>query len=84
MFGMFEHSGPYCHVPSEWRLMSQKVTIRLPEDSLAQLRQELDNFNTETARFQYLVQLYFDWKELGAVAPNPPEPDAGNQCGSGD
>lgn len=63
--------------------MSQKITIRLPEDSLEQLRQELDNFNTETARFQYLVQLYFDWKELGAVGPNPPEPDAGDQCGSG-
>lgn len=48
---------------------STRVTIRLPEDTLAQLREELDSFNTETARFQYLVQLYFDWKDVGQGIP---------------
>lgn len=48
---------------------STRVTIRLPQDTLARLREELDSFNTETARFQYLVQLYFDWKEVGRGIP---------------
>lgn len=64
--------------------MSQKVTIRLPEESLEQVRQELDNFNTDTARFQYLVQLYFDWKELGKIAPHTRDATPQEQCGSGD
>lgn len=48
---------------------SSRVTIRLPEETLDRLREELDSFNTETARFQYLVQLYFDWKEVGQGIP---------------
>lgn len=48
---------------------STRVTVRLPPDTLDQLREELDCFNTETARFQYLVQLYFDWKEVGQGIP---------------
>ena len=48
---------------------STRVTIRLPDETLSRLREELDSFNTETARFQYLVQLYFDWKEVGQGIP---------------
>lgn len=69
MYGLFEHpegldSWPWlCHVMRSTD--ATRVTIRLPTDTLEQLRDDLDSFNTETARFRYLVQLYFDLKDVG-------------------
>lgn len=40
-----------------------RITVRLPDDSVEQLRSELPHFNTDAARFQFLTQFYFDCKE---------------------
>jgi hypothetical protein len=44
-----------------------RITVRLPDDSVEQLRSELPHFNTDAARFQFLVQFYFDFKESDAI-----------------
>lgn len=43
---------------------TKRVMIRLPEETWARLNDELNSFNTQTAMFQYLVQFYFDWKDI--------------------
>lgn len=40
-----------------------RITVRLPDDSVEQLRSELSHFNTDAARFQFLTQFYLDHKE---------------------
>lgn len=40
-------------------------TVRLPTETMDHLRSELSHFSTDSARFQFLVQFYFDYKEVG-------------------
>jgi hypothetical protein len=44
-----------------------RLTIRLPSHKIEELRDELDSFNTDAARFQFLVHSYLDYKQVGAV-----------------
>ena len=49
----------------------KRVTVRLPQDAYDQLCAELSSFSTDTARFQFVVQFYLDYKAQGAT-PTPP------------
>ena len=40
-------------------------TVRLPKERMEWLRSELSHFSTDAARFQFLVQFYADYKEMG-------------------
>ena len=42
-----------------------RVTVRLPEDAYEELCAELPSFSADTSRFQFLVQFYLDYKQLG-------------------
>ena len=44
-----------------------RVTVRLPEDAYEELCEELPSFSADTSRFQFLVQFYLDYKQLGQV-----------------
>lgn len=46
-----------------------QATVRLPAETMERLRSELAHFNTDSARFQFLVQFYFDYKEVGYPQP---------------
>lgn len=47
-----------------------RLTIRLPTHTVEELRDQLDNFNTEAARYQFLAQFYLDYKQLRGT-PQP-------------
>ena len=40
-----------------------RITMRIPQDKYKWLQEELDSFTSDTARFQYLIQFYSDYKE---------------------
>ena len=40
-----------------------RINMRIPQDKYEWLQEELDSFTSDTARFQYLVQFYSDYKE---------------------
>jgi hypothetical protein len=42
-----------------------RVTVRLPHDAYEELCAELPSFSADTSRFQFLVQFYLDYKQLG-------------------
>lgn len=44
-----------------------RVTVRLPDDAYEELCDELPSFSADTSRFQFLVQFYLDYKQLGQV-----------------
>ena len=44
-------------------------TVRLPTETMEWLRSELSHFSTDAARFQFLVQFYADYKEVGHPQP---------------
>ena len=44
-------------------------TVRLPTEKMEWLRSELSHFSTDAARFQFLVQFYSDYKEVGHPQP---------------
>lgn len=52
-----------------------RATVRMPEEAYQRLCNELPAFNTDTARFQFLIQFYFDYRS-GACScssrANPP------------
>jgi hypothetical protein len=48
----------------------KRVTTRLRPEVYEQLCDELSTFDSDTARLQFLVQFYLDYKELGH--PQPP------------
>jgi hypothetical protein len=60
----------------------KRVTVRLPQDAYDQLCAELSSFSTDTARFQFVVQFYLDYKAQGAT-PTPP-PSWRDECNQGD
>jgi hypothetical protein len=39
-----------------------RATVRLPQEAYDQLCRELTGFSTDTARFQFVVQFYLDYK----------------------
>lgn len=41
-----------------------RITARMPQDVYDQLTTELSAFSTDTARFQFLVQFYLDYKDM--------------------
>jgi hypothetical protein len=41
-----------------------RITARMPQEAYDQLRDELSAFSTDTARFQFLVQFYLDYKDM--------------------
>lgn len=41
-----------------------RLTVRLPSDSADRLRSDLSCFTTDAARIQFLVQFYFDYKDM--------------------
>ena len=40
-----------------------RINMRIPQDKYEWLQEELDSFTSDTARFQYLIQFYSDYKE---------------------
>jgi hypothetical protein len=40
------------------------LTVRLPEATMEQLRDELSSFRTEAGRFRYLAQFYLDYMKV--------------------
>jgi hypothetical protein len=44
-----------------------RLTIRAPSHKVEELRDELDSFNTDAARFQFLIHSYLDYKQVGPV-----------------
>lgn len=48
----------------------ERLTTRLQPEVYEQLCDELPSFDSDTARLQFLVQFYLDYKELGH--PQPP------------
>jgi hypothetical protein len=60
----------------------KRVTVRLPQDAYDQLCAELSSFSTDTARFQFVVQFYLDYKAQGAT-PTPP-PSWRDECNEAD
>lgn len=49
-----------------------RSTVRLPEDAYDALCAELPSFSTDTARFQFLVQFYLDYKQQITSPGNQP------------
>jgi hypothetical protein len=50
-----------------------RATVRMPPKAHDRLCEELPCFSTDTARFQYLVQFYFDFIDnMGYFPQNPP------------
>jgi hypothetical protein len=47
----------------------ERVTTRLSPEVYEQLCDELPSFNSDTARLQFLVQFYLDYKKLGHQQP---------------
>jgi hypothetical protein len=41
-----------------------RITARLPQEEYDRLLDELSAFSTDTARFQFLVQFYLDYKDM--------------------
>jgi hypothetical protein len=60
----------------------KRVTARLPQEAYDQLCAELTSFSTDTARFQFVVQFYLDYKAQGET-PTPP-PSWRDECNEGD
>ena len=56
-----------------------RVTVRLPDGAYEELCNELPSFSADTSRFQFLVQFYLDYKQLGQVpsCQCPPATDGG-------
>jgi hypothetical protein len=44
-----------------------RATVRLSQESYDRLCAELSAFNTDTARFQFVVQFYLDYKQTGRL-----------------
>ena len=40
-----------------------RINMRIPQDKYEWLQEELNSFTSDTARFQYLIQFYSDYKE---------------------
>ena len=40
-----------------------RINMRIPQEKYEWLQEELDSFTSDTARFQYLIQFYSDYKE---------------------
>ena len=40
-----------------------RINMRIPQGKYEWLQEELDSFTSDTARFQYLIQFYSDYKE---------------------
>ena len=56
-----------------------RATVRLPQEAYEQLCAELTGVSTDTARFQFVVQFYLDYKtqdHLPGASTDAPEPDA--------
>lgn len=84
---MYVHRGCFCKWGVQTRCAmdhndTKRVMIRLPEETWNRLHGELDSFNTQTAMFQYLVQFYFDWKEIQDQTLAEQACDDGEQPGS--
>jgi hypothetical protein len=47
----------------------ERVTTRLPPNVYEKLCDELPSFDSDTARLQFVVQFYLDYKELGHQQP---------------
>ena len=50
-----------------------RSTVRLPQDAYDALCAELPSFSTDTARYQFLVQFYLDYKQQITAPGNQPE-----------
>lgn len=48
----------------------KRVTTRLSPDVYQELCDELPSFESDTARIQFLVQFYLDYKKLGHSHPS--------------
>jgi hypothetical protein len=57
-------------MPDDDRVRS---TVRLPPEAYDALCKELPSFSTDTARFQFLVQFYLDYKRQIRAPGNQPE-----------
>ena len=57
-------------MPDDDRVRS---TVRLPPEAYDALCEELPSFSTDTARFQFLVQFYLDYKRQIRAPGNQPE-----------
>lgn len=51
-----------------------RITARMPQEVYDRLSDELSAFSTDTARFQFLVQFYLDYKDMQCqcMPPHPP------------
>jgi hypothetical protein len=59
-----------------------RATVRLPQEAYDQLCRELTGFSTDTARFQFVVQFYLDYKaheHLPGAATDGPETDSSDE-----
>jgi hypothetical protein len=59
-----------------------RASIRLPQEAYDQLCAELTGFHTDTARFQFVVQFYLDYKtkdHLPGAATDGPGHDASDE-----
>lgn len=45
----------------------KRATVRLSQESYDRLCNELTTFSTDTARFQFVVQFYLDYKQTGRL-----------------
>lgn len=57
-----------------------RATVRLSQESYDRLCAELSTFQTDTARFQFVVQFYLDYKQTGRV---PREDNCTGDCEEG-
>lgn len=53
-----------------------RATVRMPPEAYQRLCDELPSFSTDTARFQYLMQFYFDLIDMGFLQCLPSGPNA--------
>ena len=50
-----------------------RATVRMPQEAYDRLCAELPSFSTDTARFQYLLQFYFDYLDTYSSPRNHPD-----------
>lgn len=54
---------------------TKRTTVSLPREKYEELRERLDTFNTDTARFQHLVELFLNGQLDSSATDDCPEAD---------